>query len=235
MWTVYRKEMRSYFVSPIPYVLIVIFVAFMGWWFFSQREFFLIARASLDPLFVVVPWVLVFLVPAITMRLWSEEARGGTLETLLTVPIRPWQLVGGKFLSAWTLLLVCLLATIGVPVSVALLGDLDWGPVIGGYLGALFVGAALLALGLWISALTAHQIVAYLITMVLGFVLVILRGVASDIGGGLGTFVERLSVASRYDALGRGVVDLRDLVYFVSFAAFFLYLNAQAVENRRYR
>jgi ABC-2 type transport system permease protein len=107
--------------------------------------------------------------------------------------------------------------------------------VVGGYCGALLLGGALLSLGLWISALTAHQIVAFLITMISGFVLIIIGNAASPGTGALGSFLERLSVASRFEALGRGVVDARDLLYFVTFTFFFLYLNAQAVENRRYR
>ncbi|MFV1959425.1 MAG: ABC transporter permease subunit, partial [Planctomycetota bacterium] len=167
MGTVYRKEMRAYLVSPIPYVLIIIFTAFMGWWFFDSRGFFLMRRASMETFFGISPWIFLFLVPAISMRLWSEESRAGTLEALQTAPVRSWQLVGGKFLSAWTLLLICLVATLPVPITVAILGDLDWGPVIGGYLGMMFLGAALLGLGLWISSLTNHQIVAFLITAVI--------------------------------------------------------------------
>lgn len=236
MMSVFRKEMRSYFVSPIPYVLCAIFTAFMGWWFFESRGFWEISRrASLEVFFTIVPWVLLFLVPGITMRLWSEEARGGTLEMLLTAPVRSWQLVGGKFLSAWALLALCLLATLPVAITISSLGDLDWGPVVGGYLGTLLLGAALLALGLWVSALTTHQIVAYLLTAVAILALILLQFVAGQTGGGLGSVLERLSVATRFEALGRGVIDVRDVLYFVTFTLFFLYLNAQAVENRRYR
>ncbi len=235
MFSVYRKEMRSYLVSPIPYVLILIFTVVLGWIFFGGGEFWVWRRASVDSMFQVIPWVFLFLVPGITMRLWSEEARGGTLETLLTAPVRGWELVGGKFLSAWTILAFAVVATLPIPITVASLGDLDWGPVIGGYLGTLLLGAALLALGLWISALTAHQIVAYLLTAIAIFALVILGMAADRVGGGLGSFFERLSVSTRFEALGRGVVDLRDVVYFLTFAGLFLYLNAQAVENRRYR
>jgi ABC-2 type transport system permease protein len=235
MLTVYRKEMRAYLVSPIPYVLAVIFTAFMSWWFFDLRDFFLSRTATMDSFFVMVPWAFIFLVPAITMRLWSEEVRGGTVETLLTMPVRAWHLVAGKFLSAWTLLLVCLALTLPIAYTVSSLGDLDWGPVVGAYLGTLLMGGALLALGLWISALTQHQIVAFLLTMICGFFLIVIGSVAGQGAGGLGAFLERLSIASRFEALGRGVIDLRDLLYFVTFTFFFLYLNTRAVENRRYR
>lgn len=235
MLSVYRKEMRSYLTSPIPYVLIVIFTVFMAWWFFFLGDFFLYRQARMENFFGVLPWVFIFLVPAISMRLWSEEARAGTMETLLTLPVTSTQVVVGKFLAAWTLLLFCLVATLAIPITVSNLGALDWGPVVGGYLGALLLGGALLAMGVWVSALTAHQIVAFLVAGVLSFVLVILGLVASRVGGFLGGAFEQLSVASRYDSLGRGVVDLRDLLYFVSFMGFFLYLNAVTVENGRYR
>lgn len=235
MLSVYRKEMRSYLVGPIPYVLAIIFSAYMAWWFFFLGDFFLYREARMENFFGVLPWVFIFLVPAISMRLWSEEARGGTLEVLLTLPVKSWQIVLGKFLAAWTLLLFCLVATLAIPITVSNLGDLDWGPVIGGYLGALLLGGALLAMGVWVSALTAHQIVAFLVAGVFSFVLVVLGFVAARVGGDLGTACAQISVASRYDSLGRGVVDLRDILYFVSFMGFFLYLNAVTVENGRYR
>lgn len=236
MVSVLRKELRSYFISPIPYVLIVIFVAVMALIYFNFSYFWVLRRASLESFFRAIPLVFILLVPGITMRLWSEEARAGTLETLMTAPVRSWQLVAGKFLSSWILLGVCLLCTLGIAITVASLGDLDWGPVAGGYLGAFLMGGALLALGLWISSLTSHQIVAYLLTALGIFVLVIvLPYAAGELEGAGRDFLEQLSVSGHYSAMGRGVLDLRDILYFVTFTVFFLYLNSQAVENRRYR
>ena len=125
MWAVYRKEMRTYLISPIPYVLVIIIAAFSAWFFFLAGGFFVRRTASLEEFFSVLPWVFLLVVPAITMRLWSEEARGGTLETLMTSPMRAGEIVLGKFLSAWTLLGLCLLATLPIPITVAALGDLD--------------------------------------------------------------------------------------------------------------
>jgi ABC-2 type transport system permease protein len=235
MLSVYRKEMRSYFVSPIPYVLIIIFVGFMAWFVFGRDNFWFFNRASLELFFEPIPLVFMVLIPGLTMRLWSEEARGGTLETLMTAPVRSWQLVGGKFLSAWTLLAIALLCTLSFAISVATLGQLDWGQVMAGYLGTLLMGAALLALGLWISALTNHQIVAFLLTAITIFALVILSWTAPKVGGDLGRFLNELALGTRFQSVGRGVLDLRDVLYFASFTLLFLYLNAQAVENRRYR
>lgn len=240
--TVYRKEVRTYLVSPIPYLLVGLFAAAVGYFFFKGIEgtalvdFWLIRRASLDSLFDVIPVAFAVVVPALTMRLWSEEYRAGTIEMLGTLPVRSGALVAGKFLAAWTLLLVCLLATLPITITVATLGELDMGPVWGGYLGALFLGAALLALGMWVSALTRHQVVAFLITLFAGLVLtLILTLVARGAPGGLGEALTTIALDARFASLGRGVLEIRDLVYFASFTAFFLYLNAETVDNRRYR
>jgi ABC-2 type transport system permease protein len=235
VWTVFRREMRASLVSPVPYVVAVIFTALAGFLFFMASEFFLIGRASLDGLFDVMPWLMLFLVPAISMRQWSEEIRGGTMETLLTFPVRSSALVLGKFLAAWALLAVCLVLTTPIWITVGALGDLDSGPVLTGYLGSLLMGGALLALGMWISALTRHQIVAFLVTAVAAFALVMLRVLARKVDESIGTLFENLSTAARFEAMGRGVVDFRDVLYFVSFTAFFLYCNVEAIENRRYR
>jgi len=233
-FTVYRKELRAYLVSPIPYVAAIIFTVVMAWLFFygSDNQFFVIGKATLQSFFGLIPWILLFLVPAIGMRLWSEEVRGGTLEALMTLPVPTWSLVVGKFLAAWTILLICLVLTLPTPFTVSGLGDLDWGPVMGGYLGALLFGGALLSLSVWISALTRHQIIAFLITLVIGFGLIIIQWLGAPGGGSI---FSGISLRSHYDALGRGVIDFRDLLYFASFTGFFLYLNVQAIDNRRYR
>ncbi len=234
--TVYRKEVRSYIVSPIPYVFTIIFTLFTGYWFFYRQDFFLYDKATMQSgFFDVMPFMLIFLVPAISMRLWSDETRGGTIEHLMTLPVSTASLVMGKFFAALTLLLVCLVLTAPIPITISNIGDLDWGPVLGGYLGALLLGGALLGLGLWLSALTQFQIVSFLITLVVGFALVILGFASNEAGSTLGTICEQVSLASHYQSLGRGVIDLRDLIYFVSFTVFFLYLNSQTIENRRYK
>jgi gliding motility-associated transport system permease protein len=232
-WTVFRKELRTYLVSPIPYVLLCLFGIFVGYFFFD--EFYERSRASLEQLFGLFPWAIAILVPALTMRLWSEELRGGTVETLLTMPVRSSALVMGKFLAGWVLVIACLVATLPILITVASLGDVDYGPVWTGYLGAALMAAALLALGMWVSALTRHQVVAFLVALGAGLVLVFMGRNAQDAGPSLSGVFEQISVEARYRALGRGVVDFRDVLYFASFAGLFLYLNAQAVENRRYR
>lgn len=240
MWrefvAVYRKELKGYFVSPIAYIVIAVFVSFLAYRFFWDREFFFLKRADLHAgLFFQFERVLVFLVPLIGMRLWSSEYFGGTIETLMTLPLRTSSIVMGKFFAALTLLLVCFIGSAGLPISVSMLGDLDWGPVIGGYLGAFLFCASLLALGLWISSITSHQLIAALITVLLGGVFVAMYEFSNKVDGVFGGVLEQLSLASHYQAMGRGVIDLRDVVFFLTFTVFFLYLNTQTVENRRYR
>ena len=234
--TVYRKELRSYFTSPIPYVFLVIFLAFIGVWFFDFQDFFSIGRASLEASFFgIVGWMLVFLVPPLTMRLWSEERDHGTVEILMTSPISTTALVLGKFFAAWTLLGIAFLLTLPIPITVSSVGPLDWGPVFTGYLGALLMGGALIALGQWISAISPYQTVAFFFALIAAFGLQLMWIMSSASAGGWSSLLQTLAPGSHYQSLGRGVIDFRDLLYFFSFGGFFLYLNAQQVENWRYR
>ena len=232
MFGIYRKEMRAYFVSPIPYLLLVIFPAWMAIWFFVIRDFFLMRVATFEAYFHIIPFTFVILVPAISMRLWSEEIRGGTDETLMTLPVASWQLVGGKFLAALTLLALCLAATVPIAITVSTLGDFDWGPVFGGFFGTLLLGAALLALGIWMSFLTGHQIVAFLLTAFAALALVLMNMAAEWFDW---PALEQIAISTRFEAIGRGVIDLRDVLYFLTFTALFLYLNAMDVKVRRFR
>jgi ABC-2 type transport system permease protein len=239
--SVYRKEMRAYLVSPIPYILVALFALGVSVVFFtgSGRQlprFWDLSTATLENLFQVIPIAFAIIVPALTMRLWSEEVRTGTIESLCTLPVSTGALVMGKFLSSLTILAGCLVSTLPLAITVNHLGDLDWGPVWGGYLGALFLGCALLSLGLWLSALTRHQIVAFLITLFVGLVLCwVLSFIASTKQGEAAAVLQAVALDSRYESIGRGVLELRDLFYFATFTAFFLYLNAEVISNRRYR
>jgi ABC-2 type transport system permease protein len=242
MWgeiaAVYRKELRTYFVGPIAYFVIALFAGYLGWRFFfhEQSIFFILDKASLERgFFDALGIPVVLLVSIVGMRLWSPEFSSGTIETLLTLPVRVSSLVIGKFLGAWTLVTVCFLATAALPITVASLGEMDWGPVLGGYGGALLMCGALLALASFLSAVTRHQIIAFVLTAVSGGVFILLYELADKVRGDLGRFMEQLSVMSHYQSMGYGVVDLRDVAYFLSFMAFFLYVNVQTIENRRYR
>jgi len=235
---VYKKEMRSYFVSPIPYFVIALFAAYTAWKFFFKDEtaFFIYDKAEMyRGFFYGFEYVLVVLAALIGMRLWASEVNAGTIETLVTLPVRTSSLVLGKFLGGWTFVLICFIATAAIPITVSSLGEMDWGPVHGGYLGAFLFCGALLSLGTWISSLTRHQILAAVLTVACGAVFIAMFELSTKLGSFFGPISEQLSLASHYQAMGRGVVDLRDVLYFLSFMTFFLYLNVQSVDNRRYR
>lgn len=231
---VYTKELKGQFFSLTAYVFTAVFLVSNTWLFF--QNFFLFNQANLRSFFELLPWFLLLLVPALTMRTWAEEQRQGTVELLLTLPIAEWQQVVAKFAANFTFLGFALALSLGLPLTVARLGSLDWGPVIGGYLGAWLFGGAYLALGQWISSLTANQIVAFLSSAAVGFAL-ILAGlpVALMNAGPLTEPLYRLSTATHYFSLAKGVVDLRDIVYFLSFIALFLYLNVYSLVRRHWR
>ena len=232
---VFRKELRSLFVSPIPYLGAIVFSAFMTWFVFEKQIFLVLRQANLDSLFGLLPIVMAVVVPAIAMRMWSEEIRGETIETLMTSPVRVRHLVAGKFLAAMVVVALCLAATAALPVTVSVLGDIDTGPMLGGYLGALLLGGAYLSIGLWLSSKTRNQIVAFLVGVVACIVLALVGQIGSSAtGGDLQRFLSSICARDRFDAIARGVVDLRDVAYFGSIIAFFLYLNVESVENRRH-
>ena len=234
---VFRKETRSYWVSPIPYVVIGIFAASMAVRFFFEddRRFFLHGKATLHTgLFDGLEAYLIVLVPLISMRLWSEEQRAGTLETMMTSPVSTTSMVLGKFLSAWLILAVCLLGTIGLAITAATLGDLDWGPVLGGYIGAWLLCGALLAVGSWVSSFTSHQLLAFIVTLFIGAIFFGMQQFAMNATGSVARVFDQLSLTAHFESMGRGVVDFRDVFYYGSVITFFLYLNVQSLENRRY-
>lgn len=229
-----KREFRSYFNSPIGYVVLILFLGVSSYLFLSS--FFLEQTASLNAFFGMLPWLFLFFVPALSMRLWSEERKLGTLEFLLTLPVRPVEAAIGKFLGGLGLLFVALVLSMTLPVTVALLGKLEWGPVVGGYLAALLLGSAYLSLGLFVSGLTENQVIAYLLAALSGlfFQLIGSELVVGHLSEALAPWALNLSLSSHFSSVARGVLDSRDLVYYAAFAAFFLLLNVRAVELRRW-
>ena len=231
---VYGKELKGQFYSLTAYVFAVIFLVTGSWFFF--QNFFLINQASLRSYFDLLPWFLLLLVPAITMRTWAEERRQGTAEILLTLPIPEWQVVSAKFLANLTFLGIALAFSLSLPITVARLGNLDWGPVIGGYVGAWLFSGAYLALGKWISSLTNNQIVAFLATLAAAFAL-LLAGLPITLAsaGILTEPLYRLSTFTHFQGMAKGVFDVRDVVYFFSFIGLFLYLNVYSLVRRYWK
>lgn len=232
-----RKEVNSYFGSPLAIIFLGTFLAAVLFIFFTVEKFFARGVADIRPLFRWMPILLIFLLAALTMRQWSEEQRSGTQELLLTLPVNPLNLVLGKFLAVMALISLALVLTLPLPITVGLLGNLDWGPVIGGYLAALLMAAAYAAIGLFVSSRTDNQIVALISTVLLGgaFYIVGTRGVTDFLGGG--TFSELLwsvGTGSRFESIQRGVIDLRDLAYYLSLTGVFLTLNTVSLDSVRW-
>ncbi len=222
-----RRELAAFFGSPVAYLFLALFLAVTLFVFFWVETFFARNIADLQPLFRWMPLLLLFLVAALTMRAWAEERRAGTLELLVTAPVSPWSLVLGKFLAGWLLVALALLLTLPLPVSVAFLGPLDWGPVAGGYLAALFLAAAYLGIGLWASSRAESQIVALLLTVAVGGALYLAGAPAITglVSYRAGEWLRAIGLGSRFEEIVRGVLDLGDLYYYVSIAALFLLLN----------
>lgn len=236
IFSITRKELDTYFGSPMALIFLGAFLAVTLFTFFWVDPFFARGLADVRPLFNWMPLLLIFLVAALTMRQWSEEQRSGTLEMLMTLPVKSWQLVLGKFLATMTLVALALVLTLPLAITVALLGPLDWGPVIGGYLAALLLAAAYTAIGLFVSSRTDNQIVALISTGLLGglFYLVGTAGITGFLGNPWMTILQALGTGSRFESIQRGVIDLRDLAYYLSIAAFFLVLNTLSVESKRW-
>ncbi len=234
--SVAARELRAYFNSPIAYVFLAVFAGTALFTFFNAQSFFARGIADLRGLFGPLPFLMILLVPALTMRLWAEERKQGTLEVLLTLPVRDDELVAGKFLASWALLGCALALTFALPVSVAFLGKLDWGPVAGGYVGALLLGGAYLAVGQLLSASTENQILAFILALV---VCLALYGVGTEAFAGLfadrtASVLRAIGTGSRFESIARGVIDVRDLAYYVSLTFFFLAGCVMAVRARRW-
>jgi ABC-2 type transport system permease protein len=231
-----KKELRAYFLSPVALIFLGLFLVLAFGATFWVDTFFRRNIADVRPLFHYLPLVLTLLVAALTMRLWSEEQRSGTLEILLTLPIPTHRLVLGKFLAGVALLAVALALTFGFPLTVSTLGDLDWGPVFGGYIGLVLLASAYLSIGLCISAATNNQIVAFLVTWI---VCLALYAAGSDVVAGFGgnrvaEVLRMVGAGSRFESIERGVIDLRDLVYYGSICGGFLFLNTVILEAKKW-
>ncbi len=231
-----RKELSSFFGSPVAYLFIGAFLAATLFVFFWVEAFFSRNIADTRPLFDWMPLLLIFFAAALTMRLWSEERRAGTLELLTTLPVPTWRLVLGKFVAAWALFAIALFLTLPLPFTVALIGPLDWGPVIGAYLATLLLAAAYLAIGLFVSARTDNPMVALIGTTLIAAVFYLIGSPAltSLAGHGGGELLRLLGSGSRFESITRGVIDLRDLYYYLSLVGAFLLLTVDTLERLRW-
>jgi ABC-2 type transport system permease protein len=225
-----RRELGVYFNSPVAYIVVGVFLLISGYLYFSTV--FLAGQSSLRSFFAVTPLLLVIFAPAITMRLVAEEVRSGTLELLTTMPVRDHEVVLGKFLAALALMATALGLTVFYAVTIAAVGDLDWGPVVGGYLGLLLVASALAAVGLATSTWTRNQIVAFILGLLIGLALWLADKVTLFVPEALGRVLEYLSVDFHFRNIARGVVDSRDLLYYLSVCAVALFVAVRSMQRR---
>ena len=236
--TVAKREWNAYFNSPVAYIFIVIFLVLAGFFTFSVSGFYEAGQADLRSFFFWHPWLYLILVPAVAMRLWAEERRQGTLELLMTASVTPAEAIAGKLAAAWAFLGLALLLTFPVPLTAAWLGKPDWGVILSGYIASLLLAGAYLAVGMFTSALTRNQVISFILAVVLGLFL-ILAGfqpvtelLSQWAPAWLVDGVAAFSFMPHYDALQRGVLDLRDFVYFASVTGFFLFLTQLVLGNR---
>ena len=235
--TLLRKELATYFNSPIAYIVVIFFLVFTSVWFFYIQQFVAQDVASLRNYFAIFPIVFIILLPAVTMRSWAEENKIGTVELLLTLPFREGQTVAGKFLGAFSLLVLTLVLTIPVPLTIAPLGDFEAGQIVGQYIGVLALGAAGLAIGLFVSSLSKNQITAFILSAVVLLFLTLINQVnfLMELPEWLGTVFNYLSLDYHFSSFEKGLIDTRDLVFYVALAAFFLYLNTKVLVFRKWR
>ena len=230
------KELTLFFASPTGYLFLAAFLAVTLFVFFWVEAYFARNVADVRPMFEWMPVMLIFLASALTMRLWSEERRTGTMEFVFTVPARTWEFVLGKFGACLCLLGIALLLTLPLPISIAFHADLDWGPVFAGYAAAFLLGGAYVAIGLFVSARTDSQIVSLIMaSFACGLFYLVGSPVLTDlVSGGVADFLRALGAGARFESITRGVVDLRDLYYYLSLAGVFLALNVYGLEVQRW-
>lgn len=231
-----KKEVSTFFSSPIAFIFLFAFLLVNLFVFFWVEAFFSRNIADIRPFFNWMPILLIFLVSALTMRMWAEERRMGTIEILLTLPISTLELVLGKFLGCMLLVLIALVLTLPVPLTVSLIGNLDWGPVIGGYIATVFLAGAYTAVGLFVSSRSDNQIVSLIVTALIGLALYLVGsdGLTALVSISWAEFLKLLGSGSRFASISRGVIDLRDLYYYLSIIAVFISLNVFSLETLRW-
>jgi ABC-type transport system involved in multi-copper enzyme maturation permease subunit len=235
---IFRRELGSYFDSPIAYIFLIVFLLLNAGWY--MNSFFLAGAADMRGFFGNLPLFNLFFLPAVTMRLWAEDKRVGTMELLMTLPMRSWEIVVGKYLASLAFYAIAILGTIVLPIMLGILGDPDMGAIVAGYVGSLLLGAFYLAVGIFISGLFKDQIAAFVVAMVgcffffsIGWEITAgqIDGWVSGLGGFLQSYV---GLSAHYDGIQRGVIDLHNVLYFVSMSALFLALNTVSLEGRKF-
>ncbi len=241
VWPVMKRELSGYFATPVAYVFVVIFLFLNGVFTFQLGRFYEAGQSDLRPFFTWHPWLYLFLIPAVAMRLWAEERKTGTIELLMTLPVPLASAVLGKFLAAWAFCGIALALTAPIWITVNYLGDPDNGVIVAGYIGSFLMAGGFLAIGSFVSALTKSQVIAFVVAVVLCFgflisghepVMAFFSGWAPQV---VLDAIARFSFLTNFEGLSKGVIDLRSLVFFVSLIAVFLFAGAVALDARKAR
>lgn len=239
IFTIIKRELNSYFATPVAYVFIVIFLIMSGALTFYLGNFYERGQADLIPFFQFHPWLYLFLVPAIAMRLWAEERKSGSIELLMTLPISIGESVIGKYLAAWMFIGIALILTFPIWITVNYLGNPDNGVIFAAYLGSFLMAGGFLAIGSCISATTKNQVIAFIITVVICFLFLlagsslVLNFFKAWIPQNIVDAISSLSFLTHYVSISKGVIDLRDLIYFFSLIGFWLYANVLVVDVKK--
>lgn len=234
-----RRELQGYFATPLAYVFIVIFLVLAGWFTFNFGNFYNGGQASLAPFFNYHPWLYLFLVPALSMRLWAEEHKTGTIELLMTLPLDVWQSVAGKFIAAWAFTALALALTFPIWITVNYLGEPDNGVIVAAYLGSLMMAGGFLAIGSFVSATTNNQVIAFIVTVVICFVMLMagFQPLLSPLVGWVPLpiidAVASLSFLTHFSSISKGVIDARDIIYFALLIGTFLYGNVLVLHMKK--
>ena len=229
---IFRREIFAYFYSPMAYIVITVFLIITGWFFTS--EMFLSNESSLRSVFSIIPFIFIFFVPAITMRLLSEERKSGTIELLFTMPISDMEIILGKYFAGLGLIVVGLLFTLPYSLTIIVLGEPDIGMLITGYLGLILMGAAYVAIGIFASTISKNQVVAFIIAFIIIFFLWLINKFLMLIPPPFIPVLQYLSIDYHYENIGRGVIDSRDIAYYLSLVVFMLSLAKLSLESRKW-
>jgi ABC-2 type transport system permease protein len=236
---VLRRELASYFATPLAYVFILIFLVLASWFAFSLGGFYERGQSDLAPFFNFHPWLYLFLIPALSMRLWAEERKSGSIELLMTMPITLWQAVLGKFLAAWVFTGIALALTFPMWITVNYLGKPDNGAIFAAYVGSLLLAGGFLAIGSCMSALTRNQVIAFILSVVVSFVFLlmgyplVLEWVAAVLPQALVNAVASFSFLTHFESIAKGVIDIRDILFFAMLMALFLLATAITLDLRK--
>lgn len=239
MWAITVKELRQFFSSLTGYITLIIFLVVNALYLFVLKDsnIFDLGYATLEPFFSLAPWVFLFLIPAVSMRAFADEYKTGTIELLKTLPLTNWQIVIGKYLAIVFIIAIAILLTVIYPVCIHLLSGqtgIDTGGILGSYIGLFFLGAVFAAIGIWCSALTPNGVISFLLSALVCLVLYFgfhAIGKLASLSGGLDFYVDMLGIDLHYQSISRGVIDSRDIVYFLSLIFLFLYAAKRQVQN----